>query len=149
MNLFNQELCGCGTAAEIAYLGHKSTCEEFQWIHERSSYEMLLAILKKRKKMTLFENIQQQNKRPRLLSPSDSSTKEEISKDAKIEVHMDNSSTPNTAPNSLAVVAEVAQSHSSQSSLPDLIGEQNGGADSPCEDDEEMPPLEGEDITEL
>ena len=25
-----QESCGCGTAAEIAYLGHKSTCEEFQ-----------------------------------------------------------------------------------------------------------------------
>ena len=24
-----QELCGCGTAAVIAYLGHKSTCEEF------------------------------------------------------------------------------------------------------------------------
>ena len=48
-----QELCGCGTAAEIAYLGHKSTCKEFQWIHERSSYEMLLAILKKRKKVTL------------------------------------------------------------------------------------------------
>ena len=46
-----QELCGCGTAAEIAYLGHKSTCEEFQWIHERSSYEMLLAISKKRKKV--------------------------------------------------------------------------------------------------
>ena len=40
-----QELCGCGTVAEIAYLGHKSTCEEFQWIHERSSYEMLLVIL--------------------------------------------------------------------------------------------------------
>ena len=34
-----QESCGCGTVAEIAYLGHKSTCEEFQWIHERSSYE--------------------------------------------------------------------------------------------------------------
>ena len=49
----------------------------------------------------------------------------------------------------LTVLAEVAQSHSSQSSLPDLIGEQNGGADCPCEDDEEMPPLEGEDITEL
>ena len=44
------------------YLGHKSTCEKFQWIHERSSYEMLLVILKKRKKVTLFENIQQQNK---------------------------------------------------------------------------------------
>ena len=144
-----QELCGCGTAAEIAYLGHKSTCEEFQWIHERSSYEMLLAILKKRKKVTLFENFQQQHKRPRLQSPCNSGTKEEITKDAKIDVHMDNPSTPTTASNSLAVLAEVAQSHSSQNSLPDLIGEQNGGADCPCEDDEEMPPLEGEDITEL
>ena len=143
------ELCGCGTAAEIAYLGHKSTCEEFQWIHERSSYEMLLAILKKRKKVTLFENFQQQHKRSRLQSPSDTGTQEEITKDAKIDVHMDNPSTPTTASDSLAVLAEVAQSHSSQSSLPDLIGEQNGGADCPCEDDEEMPPLEGEDITEL
>ena len=58
-------------------------------------------------------------------------------------------STSNTAPSSLAVLAEVAQSHSSQSSLPDLIGEQNGGADCPCDDDEEMPPLEGDDATEL
>ena len=138
-----QELCGCGTAAEIAYLGHKSTCEEFQWIHERGSYEMLLAILKKRKKVTLFE------KRPRLQSSSGSSNKEEITKDVKIETNMDNPSTSNTAPSSLAVLAEVAQSHSSQSSLPDLIGEQNDGADCPCEVDEEMPPLEGEDITEL
>ena len=90
-----QELCGCGTAAEIAYLGHKSTCEEFQWIHVRSSYEMLFAILKKRKKVTLFENIQQQNKRPRLHSTSDFNKKEGITKDAKIDVHMDNPSTPN------------------------------------------------------
>ena len=143
-----QESCGCGTAAEIAYLGHKSTCEEFQWIHERSFYEMLLAILKKRKKVTLFENIQQQNKRPRLQSTSDSS-KEEITKDAKAEINMDNPSTPHTAPSSLAVLAEVAQSHSSQSSLPDLIGEQNGGDDYLCGDDEEMPPLEGDDAIEL
>ena len=72
-----QESCGCGTAAEIAYLGHKSTCEEFQWIHERSYYEILLANLEKRKKETLFENITQ-NKRPRLQSTSDSSTQEVI-----------------------------------------------------------------------
>ena len=143
-----QELCGCGTTAEIAYLGHKSTCEEFQWIHERSSYDMLLAILKKRKKVTLFDNIKQ-NKRPRLQSTSDSSNKKEIIKDVKIETNMDNPRTSNTAPSSLAVLAEVPQSHSSQSSLPDLIGEQNGGADWPCEDDEEMPPLEGDDATEL
>ena len=144
-----QELCGCGTAAEIAYMGHKSTCEEFQWIHERSSYEMLLAILKKRKKVTLFENFQQQHKRPRLQPPSDTDTKEDITKDAKIDDHMDNPSTSTTASDSLTVLAEVAQSHSSQSSLPDLIGEQNGGADCPCEDDEEMPPLEGENVTDL
>ena len=134
-----QELCGCGTAAEIAYLGHKSTCEEFQWIHERSSYEILLAILKKRKKVNFFENIKQ-NKRPRLQSISHSSNKHEVTKDAKIETSMDNPSTLNTAPSSLIVLAEVAQSHSSQTSLPDLIGEQNGGADCPCEEDEEMPP---------
>ena len=42
---------------------------------------------------------------------------------------MDNTSTSTTASDSLTVLAEVAQSQSSQSSLPDLIGEQNGGAD--------------------
>ena len=88
-----QESCGCGTAAEIAYLGHKSTCEEFQWIHERSSYEMLLASLQKRKKVTLFDNIQQQHKRPRLQSPSGLGTNEDITTDTKTDVNMDNPST--------------------------------------------------------
>ena len=149
-----QESCGCGTAAEIAYMGHKSICEEFQWMNERSSYEMLLAVLKKRKKATLYENIQQQHKRPRLQSPSGDGTNEDSSNPG---VNMDNpstSTTSTTATNPLAVLAEVAQSqsHSSQSSLPDVIGEQNGGnggADCPCEEDEEMPPLEDANITEL
>ena len=149
-----QESCGCGTAAEIAYMGHKSTCVEFQWIYERSSYEMLLAVLKKRKKVTLFENFQQQHKRPRLQSPSGHGTNEDITNTTKADVNMDNpstSTTPTTATNSLAVLAEVAQSqsHSSQRSLPDLIGKQNGGADCPCEEDEEIPPLEDADITDL
>ena len=39
--LSGPELCECGTAAKIAYMGHLTTCAEFQWIHERSSYEML------------------------------------------------------------------------------------------------------------
>ena len=112
------------------------------------SYEILSANLEKRKNVTLFKNIKQ-NKRPRLQSTSDFGKKEEITKDAKAEINMNNPSTPHTAPSSLALLAEVAQSHSSQSSLPDLIGEQNGGADCPCEDDEEMPPLEGDDATEL
>ena len=89
------------------------------------------------------------NKRPRLQSTSDSNSKEDVTDDAKTEASIDNPNTSNTAPSSLAILAEVAQSHSSQSSLSDLIGEQNGGADCPCEEDEEMPPLEGDEITEL
>ena len=89
------------------------------------------------------------NKRPRLQCNSDFGKKEEITKDAKAEINMNNPSTPHTAPSSLVLLAEVTQSHSSQSSLPDLICEQNGGADCPCEDDEEMSPLEGDDATEL
>ena len=46
------ENCGCGTKAVIAYMGHNTSCVEFLHIHERESYEVLLAILKKRKKVT-------------------------------------------------------------------------------------------------
>ena len=90
-----QEPCGCGTAAEIAYLGHKSTCE---WNSNGYMREVPMRccwlFLKKRKKVTLFENFQQQHKRPRLQSPSDLGTKEEITKDTKTDLNMDNSSTP-------------------------------------------------------
>ena len=60
------EHCGCGTAAEIAYMSHNTGCIEFQYIHERESYEVLLAILKKRKKVTFTECSTNQSKRPRL-----------------------------------------------------------------------------------
>ena len=90
-----QESCGCGTAAEIAYMGHKSTCVEFQWIYERSSYEMLLAVLKKRKKVTLFENIQQQHKRPRLQSPSGLGTDENITENYQNRCQHGKSKHPN------------------------------------------------------
>ena len=95
-------------------------------MYERSSYEMLLAVLKKRKKVTLFENFQKQHKRPRLQSPSGLGTDENITENTKTDDNMENPSTPTTpttATNSLAVLAEVAHSHSSQSSLPNLIGE--------------------------
>ena len=59
-------------------------------------------IYRERKKATLFGNYQQQqNKRPRLQSTSDSGNQEEITKNAKTDVHMDNPSTPTTATNSL------------------------------------------------
>ena len=38
------EHCGCGTAAEIAYMGHNTGYFEFQYIQERESYEVLLVI---------------------------------------------------------------------------------------------------------
>ena len=90
-------------------------------------------------------------------SPSGDGTNKDSSNPNQADVNMDNPSTstnPTTATNPLAVLAEVAksQSHSSQSSLPDVNGEQNGGnggADCPCEDDAEMPPLEDADSTEL
>ena len=150
-----QEPCGCGTAAEVAYMGHKSTCVEFQWIYERSSYEMLLAVLKEKKEgnsLKIFNNNTRDLDCNLLVVMA---LMKDITNTTKTDVNMDNPSTPTTpttATNSLAVLAEVAQSHSFQSSLPDLIGEQNGGnggADCPCEEDEEMPPLEDADVTEL
>ena len=64
------EHCGCGTAAEIAYMGHNTGCFGFQYIHERESYEVLLAILKKRKRVSFIGCPVSKNKRPRLQSPS-------------------------------------------------------------------------------
>ena len=61
-----QKKCGCGTAAAIAYMGHNTGCVEFQHIHERESYEVLLAILKKRKKVTCTDIPDRETKRPRL-----------------------------------------------------------------------------------
>ena len=67
---------------------------------------MLLANLKKRKKVTLFGSFQQHTKRGLdYNSTSDSSNQEEITKNAKTDVYMDNPSTSNTAPSSLAVLA--------------------------------------------
>ena len=73
-----REYCGCGTAAEIAYMGHHTGCNEFQYIHERESYKVLLAMLKKKKKVSFLGCPFNKNKRPRLHSPKyDAQTKED------------------------------------------------------------------------
>ena len=64
------EHCGCGTAAEIAYMGHTTGCLKFKYIHERESYEVLLAILVKRKKVSFAGDPANKIKRPRLQSPN-------------------------------------------------------------------------------
>ena len=65
----HKEKCGCGTAAEIAYMGHLTSCDEFQYIHERESYEVLLARLKKKKRVSFPGCPFNKRKRPRLQSP--------------------------------------------------------------------------------
>ena len=50
-------------------MGHNTGCFKFKYIHERESYEVLLAILKKRKKVSFTGCPFQKNKRPRLQSP--------------------------------------------------------------------------------
>ena len=64
------EYCGCGSAAEIAYMGHHTGCSEFQYVHERESFEVLLAMLKKKKKVSFPGCPFNKNKRPRLHSPT-------------------------------------------------------------------------------
>ena len=64
-----KEECGCGTAAEIAYMGHLTSCDEFQYIHERESYEVLLARMKKKKRVSFPGCPFNKRKRPRLQSP--------------------------------------------------------------------------------
>ena len=50
-------------------MGHNTGCFEFQYIHERESYEVLRAIHKKRKKVSFTGCPFSMNKRPRLQSP--------------------------------------------------------------------------------
>ena len=71
------EICSCGTAAAIAYMGHNTGCVEFQHIHEREYFEVLLAILKKRKKVTFADDANIETKRPRLDSTVENENKDD------------------------------------------------------------------------
>ena len=50
-------------------MGHNTGCDEFQYIHERESYEVLLARLKKKKRVSFPGCPFNKRKRPRLQSP--------------------------------------------------------------------------------
>ena len=63
------ESCGCGTAAEIAYMGHNTGSIKFLHLHERESFEVLLAIIKKRKKVTFHDDTVVELKRAKSDSP--------------------------------------------------------------------------------
>ena len=107
------EHCGCRTATEIAYMGHSTECVEFQYIHERESYGVLFAILKKRKKVTFSGSSNNQHKRPRLHSPmrneeakEDAEEVSEMQKVPKAKEAQPNLSQKPTE--SLSVLADVA-----------------------------------------
>ena len=103
---------------------------------------------KKRKKVS-FEHNSQKTKRPRLQSTSKNDVTEKETQEENKENIPESMETATSSLEVLAEVAEVAQAQSTNSCLPDLIGDPISGADCPCEeDDDEMPPLEDE-VTEL
>ena len=142
-------------------MGHSTGCVNFQYIHGRESYEVLLAILKKRKKVTFTGCSNNLSKRPRLHSPK---VNEQINEATEEEVpEVENvPEAGNIQPNlslepteSLSMLADVAlatsvtsqpdtQPNDPPKSPPDLVTESVDEADHPCEEevDEEMPPLE-------
>ena len=59
-------------------MGHHTGCDDFQYIHERESYEVLLAMLKKKKRVSFPGCPFNKRKRPILQSPKyDAHTKDD------------------------------------------------------------------------
>ena len=148
------EDCGCGTAAAIAYMGHHTGCIEFLHLHERESHEVLLAILKKKKKMT-FHSDSVGPKKAKLDIPVNTTVTTDVTTDnpQTVEVSTTNSTPPlsQTAQDSLSVLAVIASTAPSlpenpPNSLPTpgadavVYGEERANQDE--DKDEEMPPLE-------
>ena len=145
------EYCGCRTAAEIAYMGHNTGCNEFQYIHERESYEVLLAILKKRKKVTFPGCPFSKNKRPRLQSPKlDAETRDDSEEIPVVQKTPRAKEVPTNlsqeSPDSFPLIADTAESASNAAlpntqpenppsnppkPLPDLIAKSEDGVDCP------------------
>ena len=141
--------CGCGTQASIAYMGHSTSCVDFKHIHERESHEVLLAILKKKKKLSFGVetefNPRQQNYEIQIDADVDLADTDQVVpipwvKEATSE--LDNSS-----PQAMSMVAKnvtsiqkLPNNPPNPSSITDitLMNEEKPG-EKP--EDEEMPPL--------
>ena len=163
------EYCGCGSAAEIAYMGHHTGCSEFQYVHERESYEVLLAMLKKKKKVSFPGCPFNKNKRPRLYSPQHEVPRSDDTDERPIRVNTPKAKLTQKAIDLLPKTAESAFDADSIKTLPpeppinppepfsdqivkvndgfvclhDTNGETNGDKNGEPEGqaDEEMPPL--------
>ena len=120
----------------------------FQYIHERESYEVLLAILKKRKKVTFSGCSNNQPKRPRLHSPKLNEEAKCVTEEApevqkvpqakEIWLNLSQKPTAVVTPNDTDT-----QPTDPPNSLPDIITEYGDVADfQDAGVEEEMPPLE-------
>ena len=108
---------------------------------------MLLAILKRRKKITFSGCPLNKCRRPRLRFPIMNEGSKENTEGPKVQkVPKAKEVQPNLSQKPTAVVtsnATYTQPNDHPKSLPDLVTESVDGADHPCEEaDEEMPPLE-------
>ena len=153
-----KEKCGCGTKAEIAYMGHLTSCEEFQYIHERESYEVLLARLKKKKRTSFPGCPFNKKKRPKLQSRYKAPAKEKDEEDEPGKSKMSGKIPDAAKTQSPDPPINPPKSFSTQNpntkdgfvcshdTNGDIHGEANGDRNDEPEGQaiDEMPPLEGE-----
>ena len=154
------ENCDCGTAAEIASMGHNTGCMGFLHIHEMESYEVLLAILKKRKKVTFTDDAFIETKRPMTGFNSENwrqrwyqrwSTWSAESPKSKAKLnpicHKHQRMPSQVLADAALATSNTTQPNNPPKSLPDFVTETVDEADCPCEgNNEEMPPLEDTDF---
>ena len=116
-------------------MGHNTECVEFQCIHERESYEVLLAIPKKRIKVTFSGCSNNQPKRPRLHSPKLNEEAKCVTEEVPEvqKVPQAKGIQPNLSQKPTAVVTPnttVTQPNDPPNSLPDIITKYGDVADS-------------------
>ena len=136
--------CGCGTPASISYMGHSTGCSEFLHIHERESHEVLLAILKKKKKMSFGDDTDFESKRAKIDPQAD--TVEDTADTTEVTVipcaKETTSELTTSSTHALSMLADIATSNNppNPSSFTDtpLVDEVKHGEDS---ENEEMLPL--------
>ena len=146
LNTFNNipESCGCGTPASIAYMGHSTGCVEFMHLHERESYEVLLAVLKRKLNKTFGDDSVSEPKRAKFVPPRNTSSHDEDTADTSQAKELSQSST-----HALSMLADIAKSDHippnnppSPNSVTDTITVDGAGCLRDELENEEMPPLE-------
>ena len=141
--------CGCGTPASISYMDHSTGCSEFLHIYERESHEVLLAILKKKKRLSFGGDADIESKRSKIDPQAD--TNEDTADTTQVTTipcaKESTSELSTSSTHALSMFADVATSNQNPPNNPPnpssftdtpLVDEVKHGEDS---ENEEMPPL--------